>query len=158
MLDNLSSLSEFDAQRIIDSLRVGTVPTDQLKTLTVGRDDILTALRDDLDFIAAGGSKVRLISASYGGGKTHLLGLLSHAALNSNFLVSHVQLHAREAPFDQFEVIFSVLIRNSRSGSLGAGAPYRLPTDSPASERQALSEGAEAGGDVIRQGRQAVSL
>lgn len=121
MLDNLSSLSEFDAQRIIDSLRVGTVPTDQLKTLTVGRDDILTALRDDLDFIAAGGSKVRLISASYGGGKTHLLGLLSHAALNSNFLVSHVQLHAREAPFDQFEVIFSVLMQGLRSASSSAG-------------------------------------
>lgn len=121
MPDVLSSLSAFDAQRVITSLRVGTIPARQLRQFTVGRRDLLGSLAEDLEFVSAGGSKVRLLAASYGGGKTHLLTLLREEALAGRFLVSYVELHSREAPFDKFEIIYSILMRGLQSATSVSG-------------------------------------
>jgi len=120
--DHLSSLSQLDAQRVITSLRVGTVPVEHLRTFTVGRQDLLDSVKEDLDFVSGGGSKVRLLAASYGGGKTHLLTLLREEALENGLLVSYVELHSREAPFDRFEIIYSILMQSLRSATSIAGA------------------------------------
>jgi len=120
--DELNSLSQLEAKRVITSLRVGTVPVQQLRLFTVGRQDLLDSLKEDLEFISAGGSKVRLLAASYGGGKTHLLTLLREEALESGLLVSYVELHSREAPFDKFEIIYSILMQSLRSAASIAGA------------------------------------
>jgi len=114
MNDDLASLSTVDAQRVISSLRTGTVPARRLAEFTVGRQSLLDSLKEDLEFISAGGSKVRLLAASYGGGKTHLLTLIRGQALASGFLVSYVQLDSREAPFDKFEIIYSRLMQGLR--------------------------------------------
>jgi len=121
MNDNPASLSTFDAQRVISSLRTGTVPGQQLREFTVGRQPLLDSLKEDLEFVSAGGSKVRLLSASYGGGKTHLLTLLREEALAARFLVSYVELHSREAPFDRFEIIYSKLMQGLRGAASAAG-------------------------------------
>ena len=121
MGDSLASLSTFDAQRLITSLRTGTVPAHHLRQLTVGREDLLDSLNEDLEFVSAGGSKVRLLAASYGGGKTHLLTLLRDEALANRFLVSYVELHSREAPFDKFEVLYSKVMQGLQSATAEAG-------------------------------------
>lgn len=103
--------SQFDAERIIDALRVGVVPPCHLSELSVGRRQWLESVRHDLQFVAGGASKVRLLSAPWGGGKTHFLAIVNEDALRLNFVVSYVELHSREAPLDRFEVVFPKLIR-----------------------------------------------
>jgi len=110
-MDSIKDLNTIDAEKIIESFRQGTVPTNYLELYSVGRVRWLSSVFRDLEFIARGGSKVRFLSAPYGGGKTHFLTLIKEHALDANILVSYVELHSREAPFDKFEVIFPKLIR-----------------------------------------------
>lgn len=110
-MNSIQELNAIEAEKIIESFRQGTVPIQHLEFYSVGRERWLASVYKDLDFVAQGGSKVRFLSAPYGGGKTHFLTLLKLRALSANFLVSYVELHSREAPFDRFEVIFPKVIR-----------------------------------------------
>lgn len=104
-------ISAFEAQRLLDALRVGTVPNEHLELFSIGREYWLEAIKEDLLFIKQGASKVRFVSAHYGGGKTHFLNLIKREALTQNFIVSYVELHSREAPMDKFEIIFPKVMR-----------------------------------------------
>jgi hypothetical protein len=110
-MNSIQELDTIDAEKVIESFRQGTVPTQYLELFSVGRDRWLASIYRDLDFVARGGSKVRFLSAPYGGGKTHFLMLVKARALSANALVSYVELHSREAPFDRFEVIFPKVMR-----------------------------------------------
>ena len=103
-------LKPFDAERIIESLRGGLVPYGHLRILSVGRDVWLDSIRHDLKFVAGGASKLRFISAPWGGGKTHFLALVKEYATELNFAVSYVELHSRDAPLDRFEIVFSKIM------------------------------------------------
>jgi len=110
-MNDIRKLDAIDAEKIIESFRQGTVPIQYLELYSVGRDRWLASVSKDLDFIARGGSKVRFLSAPYGGGKTHFLMLVRPRVLSASMLVSYVELHSREAPFDKFEVIFPMVMR-----------------------------------------------
>ena len=110
-IDKDIQISSFEAQRLLDALRVGTVPNEHLELFPTGREYWLDAIKEDLSFIKQGASKVRFVSAYYGGGKTHFLNLIKREALNQNFIVSYVELHSREAPMDKFEIIFPKVMR-----------------------------------------------
>ena len=99
-------LSSFEAEKLLGALRTGTVPVHHLELATAGRQFWLEAFDEDLAFVSQGGSKIRFISAHYGGGKTHFLNRIKKKALGKNFLVSYVELNSREAPMDKFETIF----------------------------------------------------
>jgi hypothetical protein len=108
-------LSQVEARTILEALKRGGVPIGHAELLAVGRGHWLSSVLEDLEFIAAGGAKSRLIVAPYGGGKTHFLSLISSLALEQNFAVSYVELQSREAPFDRFEIIFGKIMRQVRT-------------------------------------------
>lgn len=109
------NLSQVEARTVLEALRRGGVPTKHAEFLAVGRGHWLCSVREDLEFIATGGAKTRLIVAPYGGGKTHFLSLVSNLALESNFAVSFVELQSREAPLDRFEIIFGKIMRQMKT-------------------------------------------
>lgn len=117
----LDTINLFDAERIINSLRIGTVPVDYLQFFTCGREEWLNAVKEDLDFISKGASKVRFLSASYGGGKTHFINLIKDYALKQSFLVCYVELHSKESPFDKFEIIFAKIMRGINTSNSSQG-------------------------------------
>jgi len=102
----------FEAEQVLGSLRQGTVPKKHASKLIIGRTFWLDALREDMDFVASGASKIRFLSAPYGGGKSHFLSVIEKIAIEKNFLVANVELHSREAPLDRFEVIFPKIMRS----------------------------------------------
>ncbi|MFC2051278.1 BREX system ATP-binding domain-containing protein [Chloroflexota bacterium] len=110
-MDDINKLDPLEAETIIESFRQGTVPQQYLSLYSVGRERWLNSVSNDLLYITNGKSKVRFISAPYGGGKTHFCMLIKDRALISNFVLSYVELHSREAPFDRFEVIFPKIMR-----------------------------------------------
>ena len=60
---------------------------------TVGRQNWLKFVEEDLDFfIANGGGKVRFINGDYGDGKTHFMSVIQQLALQKNFASSFVVL------------------------------------------------------------------
>ena len=96
--------------RIIEHLRRGSVPVDQVTYFTVGRERWLSIIEDDLtNYIAAGGAKVRFLNGDYGDGKTHFLSVIQHLVQQAGFAVSFVVL-TREVPLHKFELVYREIV------------------------------------------------
>ena len=106
----LDTLKPVEARAIIESLRRGSVPVEQVPYFTVGRERWLSLIEDDLNqYIAAGGAKVRFLNGDYGDGKTHFLSVIQHLAKQHGFAVSFVVL-TRDVPMHKFELIYRELV------------------------------------------------
>lgn len=117
----MEQLRPFEARTIIEELRKGSVPADYVSFFTVGRENWLTFIKDDLKhYIAEGGAKVRFVSGDYGDGKTHFMSLISDAALETGFAVSFVVL-TREVPIHKFETVYQAVAGQLRGGFEGVG-------------------------------------
>lgn len=110
-MNEIKQLNQIEAEKIIEAFRKGTVPTQHLDLYSLGRERWLRSAYKDLEFVSHGGSKVRFLCAPWGGGKTHFLMLLRQRIQEQKYLMSYVELNAREAPFDRFEVIFAKVMR-----------------------------------------------
>ena len=84
--EEIDGLKPFQARSIIEALRKGSVPADYVPFFTVGRDNWIKFIEDDLEnYIAKGGAKVRFIRGDYGDGKTHFMSIVRHLALRQGF-------------------------------------------------------------------------
>ena len=105
-VEALEQLQPVEARTIIEHLRRGSVPVEQVPYFTVGRERWLSIIDDDLaHYIAAGGTKVRFLNGDYGDGKTHFLSIIQHLAVQTGFAVSFVVL-TREVPMQKFELVY----------------------------------------------------
>jgi bacteriophage exclusion system BrxC/D-like protein len=105
-VESLEQLQPVEARTIIEHLRRGSVPVEQVPYFTVGRERWLSIIDDDLaHYIAAGGTKVRFLNGDYGDGKTHFLSIIQHLAVQTGFAVSFVVL-TREVPMHKFELVY----------------------------------------------------
>ena len=121
LMEEIDQLKPFQARSIIEELRKGSVPADYVLFFTVGRDNWLTFIEDDLkNYIAKGGAKVRFLSGDYGDGKTHFMSIIRHLALQQGFAVSFVVL-TREVPIHKFEAVYQSLTRQLRGRFEGLG-------------------------------------
>jgi hypothetical protein len=119
--DNIGELKPFQARSIIEELRKGSVPSDYVSFFSVGRDNWLTFIEDDLaNYIAEGGAKVRFLHGDYGDGKTHFMSIIRHIALQQDFAVSFVVL-TREVPVHKFEAVYQIIVRQLRGNFEGVG-------------------------------------
>jgi len=120
-MEEIDQLEPFQARSIIEELRKGSVPADYVPFFTVGRDNWLTFIEDDLkNYIAEGGAKVRFLSGDYGDGKTHFMSIIRHLALQQGFAVSFVVL-TREVPIHKFEAVYQSITRQLRGRFEGLG-------------------------------------
>lgn len=96
---------------VLELLRQGRPPRDHriLHSMTVGREIIADFLVKEYldDFIYSGGSKVKFLASRAGTGKTHLLCLLLHAALDRGYLAVH--LEAEDFKLHQFDNLYRMV-------------------------------------------------
>lgn len=119
--ESIEHLKPFQARAIIESLRKGLVPTEYVAFFTVGRQNWLNFVEEDLDnFIAEGGGKVRFINGDYGDGKTHFMSVIGQLALQKNFASSFVVL-TRNIPIHKFELVYQELALQLRGRFEGVG-------------------------------------
>jgi hypothetical protein len=119
--ENIEQLKPFQARAIIEGLRKGLVPTEYVAFFTVGRQNWLKFVEDDLDnFIAKGGGKVRFINGDYGDGKTHFMSVIRQLALQKDFAASFVVL-TRDVPIHKFEVVYQEIVLQLRGRFEGIG-------------------------------------
>ena len=114
-------MKAFEARSVIEDLRKGSVPINYVPAFTVGREQWLTFVEEDLDhYIAEGGAKVRFINGDYGDGKTHFMSVVRHLALQKGFAVTFVVL-TREVPIHKFEVVYQTIVQQLTGTFEGAG-------------------------------------
>lgn len=119
--EDIEQLKPFQARAIIEGLRKGIVPTEYVSFFTVGRQNWLKFVEEDLDyFIANGGGKVRFINGDYGDGKTHFMSVIQKLAFQKNFASSFVVL-TRDVPIHKFEIVYQEIVSQLRGNFEGVG-------------------------------------
>jgi hypothetical protein len=96
----------------LEAMRLGVVPRGNIESFTVGRDDEMTTVDRDLDRVHERGGAVRTFLGDYGTGKTHLLQLIAHRALDRNFLVGRAVLDPEESPPSHPKRVYRDIVRS----------------------------------------------
>lgn len=113
------------ALNVINRLREGVPPAEDVFLFSIGRQDLLSYFECKLDEIAEFHQQgIKFIQADYGDGKTHFLDMLVQLALDGNFVVSIVSLDREKAPFNKLErviplIMHAIMTPSARHGGLG---------------------------------------
>jgi hypothetical protein len=136
------------ALRTLEAMRLGVVPYANLEAYSVGRTTEMQLVESDLEKTRMGQGGVRAFLGDYGLGKTHLLELIAHRALASNFLVMQVVLDAEDHAPSHPRRVYRALVRSLRypdhpeTSGLGLAPLFRQAIDSDdVSETFSLSRG-----------------
>lgn len=129
----LDSLTPEEAERIIESLRMGVPPMGFTLPFTVGRKAELAELKRTLtgDVVAGSG---RFLKANYGSGKSHLLKVIREMALDAGYAVSFITMDAsggvRGNRMDQVLEAVCRGIELPPGGSPGLASLFRVAVNS----------------------------
>ncbi len=104
------------ARDLVNALRNGTVPAYGLRDLAVGIDEPLTALTDQLDYVAGGATALRFIEGGYGSGKTFLCSLLREEALERGFVATFIVV-SPDSPLGKLEIVYSRIMDGIRTSA-----------------------------------------
>ncbi len=97
------------AERAIESLRMGIPPEELVRHFTVGRS---SEIRDLTRRLESGKRGVLLLHANYGSGKTHLLSFIREAALDNNYAISSVAVDSRGGVrFNRMDQVLGAICR-----------------------------------------------
>jgi hypothetical protein len=116
------------ADRIIESLRFGVPPADNVRAFTVGRREQMAELERSLELGDGDQGSALLVKANYGAGKSHLLKVIREMALDAGYAVSLVVVNAHEGVrFNRLDTIFGAVCRElevDHSGQKGVGTLF----------------------------------
>jgi hypothetical protein len=107
-------LEKRSARDIIDALRHGVVPRNNLNLLMVGQQTARKHLADILQEVNSNKSHFKFIRGQYGSGKTFLCSWLKEFALNNEFAVSFMNI-SHDQPLSDLPVFFSGMINGLRT-------------------------------------------
>jgi hypothetical protein len=107
-------LEKRSARDIIDALRHGVVPKNNLDLLMVGQQTARNHLADILFEVGLNKSHFKFIRGQYGSGKTFLCSWLKEFALKNEYAVSFINI-SHDQPLSDLPVFFSGLINGLRT-------------------------------------------
>jgi len=107
-------LEKRSARDIIDALRHGVVPKNNLNLLMVGQQTARKHLSDILLEVGSNKSHFKFIRGQYGSGKTFLCSWLKEFALEHEFAVSFMNI-SHDQPLSDLPVFFSGLVNGLRT-------------------------------------------
>lgn len=116
---------QLSAQRrdqIIDALRRGTVPSTNLDAFAVGLSRFQSAIDEELQKVAAGGSMFKAVRGDYGCGKTFFARWLADTARRKGFATSEVQISETETPLHRLETVYRRLNERLATSDTSSGA------------------------------------
>ena len=109
-------------EEIIDALRRGTVPKSSLDAFAVGLERFETALDEELQKVATGGSVFKAVRGEYGCGKTFFARWLVDRAKKLGFATSEVQVSETETPLHRLETVYRRLNERLATADTAQGA------------------------------------
>jgi len=117
-----NGLAPVAAEAIVEQLRFGIPPADQILDFTVGRDEQLAELRRTLEKSGGRGAAL-LVRANFGAGKSHLLKVVREIALEERYAVSYIEVNSQEGVrFNRMDTILGAVCRQLEvPGGSGTG-------------------------------------
>lgn len=98
---------------VMDSLRNGTVPSEGTENISVGIDDELKEISEQLDKVKAGKGSFKFVIGDYGSGKTFFSTSIRELAYKKGLVVSSVVI-SQEAPLHKFEELYRKIMDGMR--------------------------------------------
>ena len=121
------TLAQQEADIIIAALRTGTVPNRGLHHYAVGLEKEFEVLREELQAVKDGRSRIKGIRGPYGSGKTFVVSRLAEDAWDANFVVSKVTLNRDGSSLAALERLYQGVMQNLRMrGTEGGALPALL--------------------------------
>lgn len=108
------SQTQFEARQLVEALRMGIAPAQQIQALTIGLVDEHERLKMGLTQAHQSGGAAYAVVGDYGFGKSHIVELVAQEALARNFLVATISLDLLELPAHRAFEIYAGLMRNMR--------------------------------------------
>ncbi|PWU59499.1 BREX system ATP-binding protein BrxD [Micromonospora globispora] len=102
----MTAVSPARRREVIDALRRGAVPSAGLDLFAVGLDRFTSAVGEDLDTVATGGSVFKAVRGEYGSGKTFFTRWIAERAKRANFATAEVQISENETPLHKLETVY----------------------------------------------------
>lgn len=112
---SIAQLTTKEARHIIDALRNGVPAAEGTRYYSVGRDELLDQVAQDLATVDDRQSLVRFLNADIGQGKTHMLYLLREIAFANDFAVSIVTLSQNSCPLYDFMAVYREIMWGLRT-------------------------------------------
>lgn len=106
------------ARHIINALKNGVVPDEDLEILCVGRDKEIAELKRCFELTAEGSGTVKFLNGEYGSGKSFLLNVSKQLAVKNNFIVSKIQVD-RGFRFNNLEHLYYHVMHNLTLNATG---------------------------------------
>ncbi|MFA5415394.1 MAG: BREX system ATP-binding domain-containing protein, partial [Methanoregula sp.] len=106
---SLSELPRSQAKRIIQDVgSTGQPPIFGYQLFSAGLDPWLITLEEEYlkDYIRSGGSAFKLVTGTYGEGKTHFLYSVRGLAWMHNYVSSYIELKPDETPLHNLESVY----------------------------------------------------
>lgn len=111
-----------ESQAIVNALRSGLVPNAGLDHFATGLDALVSAVNEDLDFVAGGKGLSKWIRGEYGTGKTFAARYLCAKARERKFATSEVQISINDTPLHHLETVYRRLIEKLETAADGPNA------------------------------------
>jgi len=110
-----SELTRSQAKRIIQDVgSTGQPPIFGYQLFSAGLDPWLKTLEEEYlkDYIRSGGSAFKLVTGTYGEGKTHFLYSVRGLAWMHNYISSYIELKPDETPLHNLESVYRSIVAN----------------------------------------------
>src|SRR5260221_9634304 len=130
---------QFRKRRTLEALRMGIVPVEDVKDLTIGLETEQISSNRALARRQEEAGDVMAIIADYGFGKSHFIELAAQNALEKNFIVAVASLDLVEAPPGKAREIYKALVHSIRypnTDEQGLAPLIRKAIDNPGVLRQ----------------------
>ncbi|MEP7287028.1 MAG: BREX system ATP-binding domain-containing protein [Chloroflexota bacterium] len=101
---------QFRTRQALEALRMGIVPLENVRDLTIGLETERVSLQRALARSQEEGGDVMAVIADYGFGKSHFIELTAQNALEKNFIVASASLDLVEAPPGKAREIYKALV------------------------------------------------
>jgi len=111
-----------DSAAIVNALRSGLVPNQGLEHFATGLEPLVSAVSEELDFVAAGKGLSKWIRGEYGSGKTFAARYLCAQARQRRFATSEVQISINDTPLHHLEAVYRRLIERLETAADGQNA------------------------------------
>jgi hypothetical protein len=111
-----------ESAAIVNALRSGLVPNQGLEHFATGLDPLVSAVNEELDFVAGGKGLSKWIRGEYGSGKTFAARFLCAQARQRGFATSEVQISINDTPLHHLEAVYRRLIERLETAADGPNA------------------------------------
>ncbi len=111
-----------ESAAIVNALRSGLVPNQGLEHFATGLDPLVSAVGEELDFVAGGKGLSKWIRGEYGTGKTFAARYLCARARQRGFATSEVQISINDTPLHHLETVYRRLIERLETAADGPNA------------------------------------